>query len=68
MMEHTWDGGILHDRYTKAVLQSLHFLWKEDVYLSTCDRDGAESIYFCLGTEDDTVGKMSKAKYLGESI
>lgn len=68
MLEHTWDGEILHDRYTKAVLQSLNFLWNEEVFLSTRDRDGAETIYFCFGQGEDDVGKMSKAEYLGENI
>ena len=68
MLEHTWDGYTLHDRYTKSVLQSLSFLWNEEVYLSTRDRDGAEMVYFCVGPEGDTVGRMSKAEYLGENI
>jgi stage V sporulation protein R len=53
MLEHTWDGRILHDPYVKGVMNALSFLWGNEVFLSTKDQQGEELIYWCAeGTSD----------------
>jgi stage V sporulation protein R len=50
-LQHTWDGMTLYPPFTKAVLQSLQYLWKNDVLLATKNRDGKEFVYVCTGEE-----------------
>lgn len=50
-LEHVWTGRTLHDAYIGPVLESLRYLWKNDVYLSTKAQDGKENIYRCKGDE-----------------
>ena len=50
-LQHNWNGRSLHDAYVKPVLESLRYLWKNDVFLATKDNKNVEKIYMCK-TED----------------
>lgn len=47
MLEHTWDGRMLHPAYTKDTLKSLSYLWQGPVHLASRDKDGKEMVYSC---------------------
>jgi stage V sporulation protein R len=55
-LEHKYEGRPLYDAYIRPVLQSLRFLWKNDVYLATKNANGLEVIYrsFADGVVDVT--------------
>jgi len=65
-LQHKWTGRPLHDAYVGPVLESLRKLWKNDVYLSTKNKDGVEYIYRCMG-EDCDVDVLSRSDYEGDS-
>lgn len=62
-LEHKSDGRPLYDPYIRPVIQSLRYLWKNDVCLSTKTSDGTELIYRCLG--EDVIDVMDRNQYLG---
>jgi stage V sporulation protein R len=62
-LEHKSDGRPLYDPYIRPVIQSLRYLWKNDVCLSTKTTDGSELIYRCLG--EDTIDVVEREQYLG---
>jgi stage V sporulation protein R len=62
LLEHQWDGRPLYPSYVKAVLQSLCYLWKRHVYLSTHNKDGQEFLYVCTDPETE-VGAISREEY-----
>jgi len=63
-LEHKFDGRPLYDPYIRPVLQSLRYLWKNDVCLSTKTSDGTELIYKCFG--EDTIDVVDREQYLGK--
>jgi stage V sporulation protein R len=62
-LEHKSDGRPLYDPYIRPVIQSLRYLWKNDVCLSTKTADGTELIYRCLG--EDVIDVVERDQYLG---
>lgn len=66
LLQHTWEGRVLYESYVKPVLQSLYFLWQNDVYLATRDGDGNEIVYECYGTGDEDVSLMTRAEVESE--
>jgi stage V sporulation protein R len=50
-LQHAWHGRPLHDTYVRPVLESMRYLWKNDVYLSTRNKDGREFVYTCKTDE-----------------
>lgn len=44
-LQHKWSGKVLYGPYVKAVMESLCFLWQNNVYLATCDQDGNEIVF-----------------------
>jgi len=62
-LEHSKADRPLYSKYVRPVLQSLHFLWGQDVFLSTKDKDGEDIIYWCIGTKDDDVGVLTREEY-----
>jgi stage V sporulation protein R len=62
-LEHKSDGRPLYDPYIRPVIQSLRYLWKNDVCLSTKTVDGTELIYRCLG--EDVIDVVERDQYLG---
>ncbi len=52
-LQHKWTGRPLHDAYIGPVLESLRKIWRNDVYLATRNKDGAEFIYRCQGEDCD---------------
>lgn len=52
LLEHTWDGRILHPQMTKDTLKALSWLWKGAAAIVTKDKDAHECMYWC---EDDKV-------------
>lgn len=57
------DGKELYSKFVEPVLESLHFFWKNDVYLSTKDKYGQEMIYCCYGSEGGLVEILSREEY-----
>jgi stage V sporulation protein R len=53
MLEHNWSDKILHEPYTKGVLNALSFLWGNEVYLTTKDQHEQELIYWCQAGSAD---------------
>ena len=53
-LQHNWNGRVLHDSYVKPVLESLRYLWKNDVFLATKDKKNVEKVYMCR-TEDAVI-------------
>jgi stage V sporulation protein R len=64
LLQHAWNGRSLHDSYVRPVLESIRFLWKNDVYLATKGKNGAEFIYRCKG-EDANVDIVPRDDYDG---
>lgn len=62
-LEHKYDGRALYDPYIRPVIQSLRYLWKNDVYLSTKTSDGTELIYRCLGA-DGVIDVINRDQYI----
>ena len=62
-LEHIYDGRPLYDPYIRPVIQSLRYLWKNDVALSTRTADGTRLIYCCSGT-DYIVDVLEESKYM----
>ena len=52
LMEHTWDGRILHQQMTYDTLRALSTLWQAPAAVISKDKDGREIMYHC---EDDKV-------------
>jgi stage V sporulation protein R len=65
LLEHKSDGRPLYDAYVRPVLQSLRYLWKNDVYLTTKDLEGKEYIYRCLG-DGGNIDLTTAEDYLSE--
>jgi stage V sporulation protein R len=65
-LEHNWDGRTLYPPYAKAVLQSLHYIWKKDVLLATRNKDGKEFIYVCTGEGDGEITAIASEEYVRE--
>jgi stage V sporulation protein R len=65
LLEHKFDGRPLYDAYVRPVLQSLRFLWKNDVYLTTKNLEQKECIYRCIG-EDSVIDFMTVDDYIIE--
>lgn len=53
MLQHQDVDRILHKSYTYEVLNSIAYIWKNDVHLSTNDKDGNEIIYSSCGGQVD---------------
>lgn len=63
-LQHQWEGRALYDSYVRPTLQSLRFLWGNDIYLASRNpNDGKEIVYFCLGLNDEDIGIMTREEY-----
>jgi spore cortex formation protein SpoVR/YcgB (stage V sporulation) len=63
-LQHEWDGRELYPSYVVPVLQSLNFLWGNDVYLATKNKHGEEVVYCALGHDDEgDVMVVSRQEY-----
>jgi len=68
-MEHQWDGRPLHDQYARETITSVYRLWKNNVVLSTKNRDGIEYTYICNGpSSDKNVHLMTRNEYENEYL
>lgn len=65
LLEHKFDGRPLYDAYVRPVLQSLRYLWKNDVYLTTKDQEGKEFIYRCFN-DSGAIDLMTTEDYFSE--
>lgn len=65
LLEHNHIGEPLYLPYVEAVLQSLYYFWKHDVYLTSKDDDGTEIIYIATEGEGDEakVDFISREEY-----
>lgn len=63
-LEHQFDGRALYEPYLKAVMESLHFFWGKDVFLSTHDKHGHELIYHCVGSGDKNITYYTRDDYI----
>lgn len=63
MLEHKWQGQTLYLPYLEAVMQSLYYFWKNDVYLSTKNSDGEEIVVCCYGSEDGMTEIIDRNSY-----
>lgn len=52
LMEHQWDGRILHPGQTKETMKALSALWRGPCAILTKDKDSQQIMYFC---DDDKV-------------
>lgn len=65
-LEHKHDGRPLYDPYIRPVLESLRYLWKNDICLSTKGSDGSDLIYTCK-TSDGIIDLMTGDQYIKEN-
>jgi stage V sporulation protein R len=47
LMEHKWDGRMLHPQQTRDTLKAVNYLWAGPAALVTKDKDAREIIYYC---------------------
>jgi stage V sporulation protein R len=63
-LQHDWDGRELYPSYVVPVLQSLQFLWGNEVYLATKNKNGEELVYCAYGHDDEgDVMVVSRQEY-----
>ena len=55
LLQHKWDGRVLYRNYVIPVMQSLRFLWNNDVFLSTRNRNDEEIVYSAFGSTEDEI-------------
>jgi stage V sporulation protein R len=60
MLEHNWDDKELYIPYLQAVMQSLYFLWGNNVYLETRTNNKEQVVYCCSGLNDDDFNLLNK--------
>lgn len=60
MLEHIWDDRILHEPYLKATLESINFLWNNEVYMTTKDKNEEEKAFVCIGQGADNISVFSR--------
>lgn len=53
LLQHYWDGRLLHEPYAREVLTSLYYFWGKEVVLATRDLDGVEGVFVCVGTDPE---------------
>ena len=64
LLEHSFDSRPLYDPHVRPVLESLRYLWKNDVCLSTKNADDKEFLYYCSGDDvDGDIGVISREDY-----
>jgi len=63
LLEHHYEGSTLHFPYAEAVLQSLRYLWGNDVFLTSKNQDGEEIVFCCYGEEDGMTEMLTRAEY-----
>lgn len=64
LMQHYWDEIPLHYNYAREVMASLYKLWKNNIVISTKNKDGAECLFFCDGPDAERdVRSMSRENY-----
>lgn len=62
LIEHVWEGQTLIENYLKAVMESICYLWNNEVYLITKDKDENELIYRMSTPDADNIDV-----YMGET-
>ena len=70
LMQHHWDGRLLHSRFSQATLVSL---WnvvnnggtvsKRPVACATKDKEGREFLYVCVGPKNEDNLKMTRKEF-----
>jgi stage V sporulation protein R len=63
LLEHKYEGNTLYYPYVEAVMQSLYFLWGNDIYLTSQDDDGNEIVFGCYGAEEGMTEMMTRDEY-----
>lgn len=63
MLQHKWDGKELYEPYVKSVLQSLYFLWNNDVYIATQNEEGQEYVFLAIGPNEEDVAIMTREEF-----
>lgn len=64
LLEHWWDGRLLHEPYAREVLTSLNFLWGKEVVLVTKDHNNQEVVFICVGQDaDKDVALVTREEY-----
>ncbi len=52
LLEHKWDGRSLYEPYARETLSAINYLWNNDVYLTSKNKEGDEIVYLCVGYDD----------------
>jgi len=64
LLEHYWDGRLLHEPYAREVMTSLYYFWQKEIVLATKDIDGIEGVFICVGTDPEKdVTLLPRAEY-----
>lgn len=66
MLQHEFDGRGLYGPYIAHVLNSLHYIWGNDVILSTNEESGREKVYYCNGVTEDRVRLIDRNKFFND--
>jgi len=63
LLQHFWDGRILHESYTRETLIAIYKLWQRPVILATRNLEGDEEVYCCEGMDSEAITKMDREEY-----
>lgn len=63
MLQHESDGRGLYGPYIGHVLNSIRYLWNNDVVLATQTEQGKEKVYYCTGTDESSVRLVDRDKF-----
>jgi stage V sporulation protein R len=64
LLQHQWDGRLIHEPYTREVMASLYYLWGREVILATKDKDDQEVVFVCVGTDaDKDIALITRQEY-----
>lgn len=68
LLQHFWDGRMLHESYTKETLVAIFKLWQRPVVLASRDLEGEEEIYICENMNADNIEKLTREEYNDRGI
>jgi stage V sporulation protein R len=63
LLEHVWEGRIIYQPYVFDVLNSLYYLMKTSIVLTTKNKNGDDIVYFCNSTNPDSIEVVKKEEY-----
>ena len=63
LLQHKWDGRPLHVPYVAATLSSLQYLWGNNVFLATRDKNSQEIVYCAYSKNEEDVIRLTRDEF-----